>query len=157
MWQGRVGWPKCSRNPPFYSGKLQTISANVMLAVMLMFAVIFAIIALTAAPTVERDTAMTGFRVFLAVLVFVMSSDVIGAYRLHKSAAKSINEIRLRLVATESQGYPLPDVLLAMTDYSAAVESAPESVPFAYAVYETKLNKLWAEYQADREAAREDG
>jgi hypothetical protein len=139
----------------FYSGKLQSISAITMLFVMLFFAIIFTIIALSAAPVVGRDTALTGFRVFLAVLVFVLSSDVIGAYRAHNSATKAINEVRMRLVAIESQGYPLPDVLLAMTDYSSAVESAPESVPYAYRLYEKKLNRLWAEYQADREVLRQ--
>ncbi|MFC0220185.1 hypothetical protein ACFFJ7_17495 [Pseudochelatococcus lubricantis] len=141
----------------FYSGKLQTISANVMLGVILLFAVIFACIAIFAAPVVARDTAMTGLRVFLAILVFVMSSDVLGAYRLHKSAAKAINEVRMRLVTAEGQDYPEADVLLAMVDYNAAVESAPESVPYAYKFSEKKLNKLWTEYKVDREAARQEG
>lgn len=141
----------------FYSGKLQAISANVMLAVMLLFAVIFSIVAMAAAPVVERETAMTGLRVFLAVLVFIMSSDVIGAYRLHRSAAKAINDVRSRLIAAETDGYPETDVLLAMADYGAAVESAPESVPFAYTICVRKLNSLWAEYLADREAARQEG
>lgn len=140
----------------FYSGKLQTISASVMLGVILLFAVIFASIAIFAAPVVARDTAMTGLRVFLAILVFVMSSDVLGAFRLHKSAAKAINEVRMRLVIAEGQGYPEADVLLAMVDYNAAVESTPESVPYAYKVSEKKLNKLWAEYEVDREAARQE-
>jgi hypothetical protein len=138
----------------FYSGKLQEISASVMLGVMLVFAVAFALIAMTAAPMVGRDDALTGFRVFLAILVFVMSSDVLGAYRLHRAAAKAIKEIRTRLVTAEGQGYPETDVLLAMTDYNAAVESAPESVPYAYYFYEKKLNTLWAEYQNDRDATR---
>lgn len=63
----------------------------------------------------------------------------------------------MRLVTAEGQGYPEADVLLAMVDYNAAVESAPESVPYAYKLSEKKLNKLWAEYKVDREAARQEG
>jgi hypothetical protein len=51
-------------------------------------------------------------------------------------------------------GYPVADVLLAFTDYNAAVESAPESVPFAYPWHAKDLNVRWATYQADREKAR---
>ncbi len=65
-----------------------------------------------------------------------------------------IEDVRRRLVTADRSGYPLPDVLLAMTDYTAAVESAPESVPFAFKFRQKRLNQRWSEYQADREAVR---
>jgi hypothetical protein len=90
----------------------------------------------------------------MAMLVFIMSSDVLGAYQQHRTAAKELGDIRRRLAVSDSHGYPLPDVLLAMTDYSAAVEGAPESVPWAYEWYATELDARWKQYQEDREAAR---
>lgn len=83
-----------------------------------------------------------------------MPSDVLGAYLSHKRAARAIEEVRTRLITADRSGYPLEDVLLAMVDYNAAVESAPESVPLAYRFTERDLNQRWAEYLSDREAGR---
>ena len=83
-----------------------------------------------------------------------MSSDVLGAYQEHKSAAKEIRDIRQRLSVADANGYPFPDVLLAMTDYNAAVEGAPESVPWLYDWYASDLDQRWKEYQADRAVVR---
>jgi hypothetical protein len=58
-------------------------------------------------------------------------------------------------MTVERAGYPIVDVLLAMSDYNATVESAPESVPYAYEIYAKYLNQRWKEYQADRREAQE--
>lgn len=137
-----------------YTEQLQRISAYAMLGLLLLFGLAFLIIALAWTPFVSQDTTFTIVRVFLAVLVFVMSSDVLGAYRAHKAAAYDIKEIRQRLMNADSNGYPLADVLLAFVDYNAAVESAPESVPGAYRYYVENLNQRWRDYEADRAAAR---
>jgi hypothetical protein len=137
-----------------YSEQLQRISANVMLGGLLLFAVAFLVISLAITPFVERDVVYIVLRVFLATLVFVMSADLLGAYRAHRLAAQEIKDIRHRLSTADAAEYPLPDVLLAFVDYNAAVESAPESVPFAYKWNTAKLNATWRAYQADREHAR---
>ena len=111
----------------FYSEHLQRISTNVMLAVLVVFAVIFVIIAFGVTPYVGRDTGQTIVRVFLAMLVFGMSADVIGAYRAHRGAAKEIRDIRQRLMTADAAGYPIADVLLAFADYNANARGASES------------------------------
>ena len=83
-----------------------------------------------------------------------MSSDVLGAYIAHRDAATAIEDVRERMASSASTGYPLSDVLLATADYNAAVESAPENVPWAYWYMEKDLNDRWAEYQLNRNAAR---
>ncbi|MCF4125973.1 hypothetical protein [Methylobacterium sp. SyP6R] len=138
----------------FYSADLQRASANAMLVIIGIFALIAASAALSALPFADRDNLLLVVRIGLSVLVFVMSSDVLGAYIAHKGAARSIEEIRARLIAADRSGYPQADVLLAMVDYNSAVESAPESIPFAYRFSEKDLNQKWSEYQRDREAAR---
>lgn len=144
----------------FYSEHLQRISANVMRAVLVIFAVVLLIIAFGIAPYVGHDTGETIVRVFLAMLAFGMSGDVIGAYRAHRGATSDIRDIRQRLITADAANYPLADVLLAFTDYNAAVESAPESVPCAYKMRASYLNERWADYQNDRDtrrAAQKDG
>jgi hypothetical protein len=138
----------------FYSEQLQRISANVTTGVLVTFAIIFLFIAFGVTPYVGHDTAHTIVRVFLALLVFAMSADVIGAYRAHRAASKEIRDIRQRLITADAAGYPVADVLLALTDYQSAIESAPESVPFAYAMCAEHLNQRWADYKLDRDERR---
>lgn len=137
----------------FYSEHLQRISATAMLGVLIIFAVVFVGITL-GTPYVGRDTGQTIVRVFLALLVFGMSADVVGAFRAHRDAAKEIRDIRQRLIAADAAGYPIADVLLAFADYNTAVESAPENVPCAYDLRAQYLNERWADYQRDRDERR---
>ena len=71
-----------------YSEHLQRMSSHVMLGVLWLFLAVFFFIAFAATPFLEREVALIVLRVFLALIVFVMSSDVLGAYQEHKSAAK---------------------------------------------------------------------
>ncbi|MBZ9710323.1 hypothetical protein LB543_26820 [Mesorhizobium sp. ESP7-2] len=130
----------------FYSANLQRISSFVMLAVLLFFAIAFAIVAFAALPFIGHATTMTILRIFLAVLVFALSSDVLGACLSHRAAARDIEAVRNGLQLARRDGFRLTDVLLLLGEYNVAVETAPESVPYAYEVAEKGLNKLWAEY-----------
>lgn len=137
-----------------YSEHLQRKSAQVILGILLLFAFLFLIIALVSIPSVDRDTGMVATRVILALMVFVLSADVLGAFRRHRAAAEEIKQIRNRLMVADRANYPMPDVLLAFADYNAAVEGCPESVPFVYDLYQKELEKRWNDYQNDRAAAR---
>jgi hypothetical protein len=119
-----------------------------------LFAIVFLVIALVSIPTIERDTGMIVARVILALMVFVLSADLLGAWRLHRAAAEDMKQIRNRLMVADRAGYPMPDVLLAFVDYNAAVEGCPESVPFLYSWYQKELEQRWDDYQTDRAAAR---
>lgn len=133
-----------------YSEDLHRISAYAMLGILIAFGVVVLFIALGTTPYVTRDTAFVIVRIFLAVLVVVLSSDVLGAFQAHLSATKDIKEIRLRLMTADRAGYPMSDVLLAMTDYNAAIEGSPEVVPFAYEARRNQLDQRWNDYQNDR-------
>ncbi len=137
-----------------YSEELHRISAIVMFSILIGFCVIALAIALGTTPYATRDAAFVMVRIFLAFLVFVLSSDVLGAWQAHLSAAKDIEKIRHRLMTADRAGYPMTDVLLAMTDYNAAIEGAPEIVPFAYSLKRKKLDQRWKDYQRDRAADR---
>jgi hypothetical protein len=137
-----------------YSEYLQRKSAQVVLVILLFFAVLFLVIALVSIPMIDRDTGMVFTRVILALMVFVLSADVLGAWRQHRAAAEEIKQIRNRLMVADRANYPMPDVLLAFADYNAAVEGCPENVPFIYGWYHGELEQRWADYQNDRTAAR---
>ena len=66
------------------------------------------------------------------------------------SSRQLSRDVRQRLMIADAAGYPTADVLLAFSDYSSAIESAPESVPYAYAMRADHLNERWADYQRDR-------
>jgi hypothetical protein len=137
-----------------YSEHLQRKSSHVMFGLLLLFAVMFLAIALVSIPIVERDVGMMVARVILASMVFVLSADLLGAWRRHRAAAQDIKQIRNRLMVADRANYPMPDVLMAFVDYNAAVEGCPESVPFLYKLFGAELNQRWEDYQKDRAAAR---
>ncbi|WP_141325440.1 hypothetical protein [Acetobacter orleanensis] len=133
-----------------YSQELHRISASVMFLMLIFFALVAILIAICTTPYVARTTALAIVRIFLAVLAFVLSSDVLGAWQAHLSAARDIEKIRLRLMTADRAGYPMSDVLLAMTDYNAAIEGAPEIVPYVYQARRQQLDQRWRDYQNDR-------
>jgi hypothetical protein len=98
----------------FYSERLQRISANIMLVLLVIFAAIFVVIAFGVTPYVASDTAHTIVRIFLAMLVFAMSSDVVGAVlgapcsgAGTDEAAAQANELRGKFEKPENDNSPL--------------------------------------------------
>lgn len=138
-----------------YSEELHRLSAKAMLALLMIFTLIATGIIVYATPFAARETALSVARIFLAILVFVLSSDVLGAWQRHLNAAADLESIRQRLMSADLGGYPQADVLLALTDYNAAIEGAPEIVPFVYAFNRKRLDERWRDYQADRAAQRD--
>jgi hypothetical protein len=138
-----------------YSEHLQRKSARVMLYILLTFAIVVLGVSLVGIPVFDGDTGLLIARVILAIMVFVLSADAIGAFLQHRAAAEEIKQIRNRLKVASRDGYPMPDVLLAFADYNSAVEGCPESVPFVYGLYRKELDQRWLKYQEDRAAARE--
>lgn len=87
-----------------YSADLHRVSAYVMLAILLLFGLIALAVALASTPYVTRDTAFVTVRIFLAALVFVLSSDVLGAFQAHIVEAFVINK-RTHSIAGQSAAF----------------------------------------------------
>lgn len=136
----------------FYTAHLQAKSAIVMRVIIVCFLVAFAIIAFVGLPYTATDTMMVVVRIAMAFLVFVLSTDVFGAMVAHKHAAADSKEIYMRLSRARAAKFPESDVLLALSDYNAVIEAAPEVVPYVYGFCRTGLDQRWREYQ--RDAAR---
>lgn len=100
----------------------------------------------TTLPGMAADAQISMARVLVAILVFLVSSDVVGAALSHQEAARAIGEIQGRVEATAARDHPAGDILLLMADYNSAVETAPVALPFAMALRRRTLNRRWREY-----------
>ena len=138
----------------FYSKDIHRMSGNAMGALFVGFIALAVAAALASVPFTDRVTAITGIKVVIAILVFLLSSDVFGAMTEHREAFREAESVQSRMAAAHAKGFPQGDVLLAMTDYNNAMESAPEAVPGVFASMENRLNRRWAEYKRDRDEAR---
>jgi hypothetical protein len=136
----------------FWSSVLQRASAQTMGALFGTILAVGLVIIIAAVPFAGSSTIMIVTRVFLAVLVFGLSSDVLMAVQSHANAAREIERILQRLRVAASNGSNEADILFLMTDYNAAVEGAPVVVPLAYKLKRSTLNQRWADYLSERAA-----
>lgn len=139
----------------FFTEKLQAASAKFMGAAFALIVLAFSAVAGVALPYASTEVEIVVARVFLAILAFLLSSDVIGAARGHHAASRTVRDIRLVLEAASARGYPRADILLAMADYNAAVEAAPLTVPIVYRSMGDQLNRLWQTHLERRRVAAE--
>lgn len=135
----------------FYTEDLQRFSGFIMKLLVALFLLISVAVAIKSIPSMDRPALMTGTRIFLAVVVFVLSADVLGALRAHGDAARIAELVRRRMSAAYLSGYPMADVLLALGDYGSAVEAAPEVLPFVYPARRKHIDARWSSYQSDRD------
>jgi len=138
----------------FYSKEVHRVSGDAMSALFIGFVVIAIVAAIVSAPYADRPTLVTAIKVWLAILVFLLSSDVLGAMTEHREAARIAESVQNRMTAAHAKDFPEGDVLLAMVDYNNAMEGSPEAVPGVFGSMEARLNQRWAEYKADRDQAR---
>lgn len=97
-------------------------------------------------PALPVDTSLSLARVLVASLVFLASSDVIGAILSHREAARTIGYVLQRIETAAARSYPDADVLLLMSDYNAVVESAPLALPGLFSIRKGKLTRRWRSY-----------
>ncbi len=140
---------ECLEESAFYSSKLHKLSANAWVWLVAFYAVLFLAIALFFVPSANNDILMTMVRVFFAATVFVLSADVLGSLISHRRCANETSEILSRIEIAKKAGKDsvnTADALLILEDYTSAIQSAPEVVPFVYGAQVSKLNAQWAAY-----------
>lgn len=141
----------------FYSKDVHKYSAVAMGTVFGLFVIIAIAAAFVSVPFAARPAVITWVRIGLAVFVFLLSSDVLGAMAEHREACRQAASVQSRMAAAAARGYPQGDIMLAMVDYNNAMEGAPEAFPGVFRSIEGTLNRRWAEYKADREETRSVG
>jgi GrpB-like predicted nucleotidyltransferase (UPF0157 family) len=130
----------------FWTRDLQRTSAYAMAAVILMSITLPLLAFWTSTQCIELDSNISFARVLMALVVFLLSSDVIGAALGYRDAAKSLADILQRIESAEARQFPQADVLLLMSDYNAAVEAAPVALPGIYKLRRTRLVRMWYGY-----------
>ena len=102
-------------------------------------------------PMLPTDSSISLARVLASFLVFMLSSDVVGAIVAHREAASSIGEILQRTETAAARGFPTPDVMLLMSDYNATVESAPFALPGLFKLHRSSLTQRWRAYLENKQ------
>jgi GrpB-like predicted nucleotidyltransferase (UPF0157 family) len=130
----------------YWTRDLQKASATTLRWALLCVPIVIGGMLVISAPSISPDTNLSLARVLIAFLVFLLSSDVVGAMLGHRDAASAIDEILQRVETAVARGFPPGDVLLIASDYNAAVESAPFVLPWIYRLRSATLTRRWRTY-----------
>ncbi len=130
----------------YWTRDLQRTSSRVMAMLLFIFVASVLGVSGAAVASFESDSLISLSRVMIAIMVFVISSDALGLLLSYKTAASTIDEIFRRVEAVAVRGYGDSDVLLLMSDYNAAIERAPTTLPLVYRWSYTTLNRRWQAY-----------
>jgi hypothetical protein len=137
---------ECLEASAFYSSKLHKLSATAWFWIVAGYVLVFAAFAIYVLPSATNDYLMTAVRVFFAATVFILSADVVGSQLAHQRCGVETNEILSRIEIAKKADINITDALLILEDYTSAIQSAPEVVPFIYKANEASLNSLWETY-----------
>ncbi len=132
----------------YWTRDLQKTSAGIVTVALVLIGAALFMAAWRGVVDVTGEAQINVARVLIAALVFLLSSEVLGALLGHRRAARSINEILQRVEATTARNYPEADVMLLISDYNAAVESAPVVLPLVYRCRRDDLSRQWRAYLA---------
>ncbi|RYY25867.1 MAG: GrpB family protein [Sphingomonadales bacterium] len=130
----------------YWTRDLQQASATWLQTTLLIAALAIAGLLWAGILTLSADQGVSFARVAVALLVFLLSSDLIGAIFAHREAAATIAVILQRVETAAARDFPQADILLLMSDYNAAVESAPFALPFVYWFRSAELTRRWRNY-----------
>ncbi len=135
----------------YWTRDLQHASAKILEAALVTLGMLMALALWLGIPLLSSDATISMGRVLVAILVFMLSSDLVGAIFAHREAASTIDEILQRTETAAARGYPAADVLLLMSDYNATVESAPLALPGVYKLRCPSLTRRWRAYLANKQ------
>lgn len=130
----------------YWTRDLQQASATILQTALTAMGMLMALALWIGIPMLPSDVTISMTRALLAILVFMISTDLVGAIFAHREAASTIGEILQRTETAAARGYPTGDVLLIMSDYNAAVESAPLALPGVFALRRASLTRRWRSY-----------
>lgn len=130
----------------YWTSYLQKVSSKVMIFIITILAAITFCIFGAAIVSFQSDSLITLSRAIIAIMLFVISSDVLGLLIGYKNSASAIDDIFKRVEVASIKGYSKSDALLLMSDYNAIIEKAPSTLPFVYKFIHVSLNRRWQTY-----------
>ena len=131
----------------FWTGDLYHASAgrmSILLWTSLLIGFAVSVIAIIYAP---QDDLISLNRALIAVMVFFVSSDVLGLFFSYKQSAISLDEIFHRVELASLRGYLEADILLLASDYNAVIDNAPSPLPSLILSRSKKLGQRWSVYK----------
>jgi hypothetical protein len=129
----------------FYSSHFLRWSAQRAWFLFIGFLTVSLLLLFATLPFLHSQQWMGEVRVVCSLLVFYVSSDVLGAALSYSSAERVVCNICIRLQRAKAASYPTHDILLILGDYNSAVEGAPLMVPGIYESHRDELDRLWKE------------
>ncbi|WP_180279200.1 GrpB family protein [Janthinobacterium sp. BJB304] len=130
----------------YWTRDLQRYSANVVGFIFLVLVGFVAIVVGAAIVSMQSDNLISITRAILAIMVFLISSDSLVLFLGYKNSAATIDEIFKRVESVAARNYLESDTLLLMSDYNAAIEKAPSTLPGVYRLRKRRLNFRWRSY-----------
>lgn len=130
----------------YWTRDLQNTSSQAMAGLLFLLVATVFVVSGAAVASLKSDGLITMSRVMIAIMVFVISSDALGLLLSYRNSASTIDEIFKRVEVAAARGYRESDVLLLMSDYNAAIERAPTTLPWVYKLSHAGLNKRWQAY-----------
>ncbi|CRM40209.1 dephospho-CoA kinase/protein folding accessory domain-containing protein [Pseudomonas sp. 31 E 6] len=131
----------------FWTGDLYHASAgrmSILLWTSLLIGFAVSVIAIIYAP---QDDLISLNRALIAVMVFFVSSDVLGLFFSYKQSAISLDDIFHRVEIASLRGYLEADILLLASDYNAVIDNAPSPLPSLILSRSKKLGQRWSVYK----------
>lgn len=136
----------------FWTGDLHRASAELMSKILwgsLLCSFAVSIAAIVLAPP---DNLIAFNRALIAVMLFFISSDMLGLYFAYKRSAASLYEIFHRVEISALRGYLDADILLLASDYNAVIENSPSPLNFFLKSRVDKLSLRWTIYKEIKRA-----
>ena len=130
----------------YWTCYLQKASAKLMLVILFFLATIIFIVTGAAILSLNTNELISFSRSMIALMIFIISTDVLGLLISYRNASSSIGNIFNRVEGISAKGFLKSDALLLMADYNSAIEKAPATLPFVYILCQKKLNKKWRTY-----------
>lgn len=130
----------------YWTCYLQKASAKFMLAILFLLATIIFIVTGAAILSLNTNELISFSRSMIALMIFIISTDVLGLLISYRNASSSIGSIFNRVEEISAKGFLKSDALLLMADYNSVIEKAPATLPFVYMLCQKRLNKKWRAY-----------
>jgi hypothetical protein len=136
----------------YWTRRLQGASATFLYIAIAAIISVAGLFAWQTLPLLDTDAQVDLARIIIALFVFLLSTDIVGAAYGHRDAALALDRILGRAASAEARGYPEPDILLLTADYNATVEGSPVILPLIYFFRKNDLGQRWRAYRAAKDS-----
>jgi hypothetical protein len=129
----------------FWTRQLFRYSANRFWFLFALFLTFLFLLLLGSIPFVNKQELLGAVRVACAMLVLLVSTDLLGRALDYTRAFHTLDGICQRIKQIKSDRDISCDLLMILCDYNSAVESAPMPASGIYERHRDELNRMWKE------------